>query len=372
MLQRQGPQQWVCDENKNTAEMNFRFLNKCEPSEYVTTLANGMHIHAVEHTVAGSHLHFQSDMEDTWKYLAHLTPGNSIITVSHKGFTGKTALKEKWYGTNYNQREYSAEQLLLWEKALGAADSEWSALLSLPQPNPFIPTEFALKPREEAAAAAAPVGGESSNKYPHLTQRAVTAPAPSPWMVEVDRPMEAATPAETAAADPDANGAAGASAVTATEDEAEGVANEEEGEEDEEEGEEEEEEDGVSAAEGSSAVLPVVAGEQVYSWCLQDRTWDVPKLNVKVSLENLMACATPLGVVCTDLLALCLKENLNEYSYYADCAGAFALFNLLFVFLFFTTSHFFIFSFKLCFVTTVKLMFFLLIVFLLLCFRSRL
>ena len=34
MLKREGPQQWVWDEMKDTADMSFRFQNKGEPSDY--------------------------------------------------------------------------------------------------------------------------------------------------------------------------------------------------------------------------------------------------------------------------------------------------------------------------------------------------
>ena len=35
MLHRSGPQEWIWLELKETADMNFRFINKIEPSDYV-------------------------------------------------------------------------------------------------------------------------------------------------------------------------------------------------------------------------------------------------------------------------------------------------------------------------------------------------
>ena len=40
-----------------------------------------------------------------------------------------------------------------------------------------------------------------------------------------------------------------------------------------------------------------------------------------MAFEHILAFSTPLGVAFTDVFACCLKEVLNEYSYYADCAG---------------------------------------------------
>jgi len=34
-----------------------------------------------------------------------------MVAVKHKGFAGKTALKEKWYQTEYNERAFSPEQV---------------------------------------------------------------------------------------------------------------------------------------------------------------------------------------------------------------------------------------------------------------------
>lgn len=148
MLQRAGPQEWVWNELKETGDMNFRFLNQVEPSTYATNLANGMHTYSIPHTVCGSHLQFQCDLPEIAEFLSYFRPENSIITVSHRGFTGKTTLKEKYYGTEHNKLDYSPEQVKLWAESLQHG-GEWMDALALPLPNPFIPTDFALK----AAAA---------------------------------------------------------------------------------------------------------------------------------------------------------------------------------------------------------------------------
>ena len=52
-----------------------------------------------------------------------------------------------------------------------------------------------------------------------------------------------------------------------------------------------------------------------------DSQWKVPLLNVVLFLENGLSNSSPLGVALTDVLAQVLKENLNAFAYYADCAG---------------------------------------------------
>jgi secreted Zn-dependent insulinase-like peptidase len=307
MLQRTGAQEWVWLELKETSDMNFRFVNKIEPASYATNLANGMHVYSIPHTVCGSELKFQCDLPEVVEYLSHFTPANSVITVSHKGFAGKTALKERWYGTEYNQRAYSAEQLALWEASMQSS-AQWDDKLSLPLPNPFIPTDFALK-----AAAAVDAA------YPVLVQHAGDAAAACEMLVEQVRPAAVhAAEAVTPPAPPTEAEEAGAEAEAAPADAAQDGDNA--GDDQEEEPDEEDEAGGEAAG---AAELPVLVGDRMLTWHLQDKTWQVPKLNVKVSLETLQASCSPLNVVLTELFAMCLKENLNEFSYYADCAGEF-------------------------------------------------
>jgi secreted Zn-dependent insulinase-like peptidase len=67
--------------------------------------------------------------------------------IKHKGFTGKTTLKEKWYGTDYNVMPLDAAeggQMERWNSCLKGT-SEWKDLLYLPLQNPFIPTDFTIR-----------------------------------------------------------------------------------------------------------------------------------------------------------------------------------------------------------------------------------
>ena len=288
MLQRQGAQEWVWRELQETAEMNFRFINKVEPSSYATSLANGMHVYAIPHTVCGSELKFQCDLDMIGEYVNQLTPRNCIVSVAHKGLAGKTFLKERWYGTEHNKTDFTAAQVAMWEASLQSGGA-WESQLALPLPNPFIPTDFELKaPPTPTEVLSAP--------HPVLVQRLGSTAAVLEVMLEQERPVTEITKPETSEPSGD---------TTA-------------------EGEQEEDEEGEEEQSGAPAAdvdVPVLPGDKLLTWHLQDRVWSVPKMNVKVSLEALQATSTPLNVTLTELFAMCLKENLNEYSYYADCAG---------------------------------------------------
>ena len=62
MLLREGPKEWIGAEYKDICDMNFRFLEKTEPSQYVIRLANSMQTCAPEHTISGTDLIFTQDM----------------------------------------------------------------------------------------------------------------------------------------------------------------------------------------------------------------------------------------------------------------------------------------------------------------------
>lgn len=51
MLLKAGPTDWIPQETKEIAEMNFRFIDKTDAASYVTRLANSMQISLPEHTV---------------------------------------------------------------------------------------------------------------------------------------------------------------------------------------------------------------------------------------------------------------------------------------------------------------------------------
>ena len=118
MIQRTGPQDWVWQELKDIAEMGFRYKDKSDPADYAVECSNHLQIYAPEHVIAGNTLLFEKDLEQSMEYMKYLVPSNCFIFVMHKGLEGKTALKEKWYGTDHNVRNFTTEELELWQANL--------------------------------------------------------------------------------------------------------------------------------------------------------------------------------------------------------------------------------------------------------------
>lgn len=161
---------WVYEELQATAEMQFRFLSKTDPSDTASTLAVHMHHYAPEHVVAGPLLVWDDyDPARMQPFLQRLTPHNMLWMVCAKEFDGTTDQVSQWYGTKYRIVEWQdgddndGDGLLeQWTKTLrgehgGTGSSLDVSDLKLPEPNDMIATNFDLV---EAGAAFAVVNDQ--------------------------------------------------------------------------------------------------------------------------------------------------------------------------------------------------------------------
>ena len=284
-MKREGPQPWIANEVKETYDLSFRFLNKTEPSDYATRLANAMHLfpklvfpslsslsHALrEHIVSGEKLIFDTEtgLHLISDLLEYFKPNNCAVLVKHKKFQGNTTQEERWYGTQYNSRAFTPEEFEKWNDALSG---NIQSPLHLPTPNPFIATDFTLyeipddwKEIHERSRQFGPVVIEKSSTVDQTIQ--------SIYLKETDE-------------------------ITVT-------AEDPIGEED---------------PELSSDAILQTSGRNHLVWFLQDSIWKVPKVNVFISLRTGYAYHSPLNITLCELFAETIKENLNELTYYADCA----------------------------------------------------
>lgn len=323
MLVREGPQDWVWEETKNTYDMSFRFLEKEEPSDITVTLANAMHRYAPEHVLSGDYLIVEKDLPRSMSTLDELTPQNCLVSVIHKGAQGKADKKEQWYGTEHSERPFLQAELDLWGQAkegAGSAYEEWGALLHLPAPNVFIPTDFTLKSSLAGVEQSKEVKQEEEKPkalFPDLIGLEMVAAEEINVEAAVEEEEGDGTENKGSSA-PDPESSAESEGETAGgegEAEAEAAGAEEEGE------EEGEEVEVAGGAGGQSIGMPILNGERLVLWHLQDHKWLVPKVNVNVILSSLYAGCTPLNAALVNVFSMILKEELNEYSYFADCAG---------------------------------------------------
>jgi insulysin len=53
---KEGPKEWVFNESRDIAAMNFRFKSKSKPINYTVSCVTGMHIFPPEKTLCGNSL----------------------------------------------------------------------------------------------------------------------------------------------------------------------------------------------------------------------------------------------------------------------------------------------------------------------------
>ena len=137
LLREQGSQEWIFEETRNVAETQFRFLSQRDPMDYVSGLASQMHSYPAEQFLSGPYKLFDYDPAQVEELLDCMIPRNVLLILASKSFEGKTSLKEKWYGVDYEQVSIEPDILDKWSNAT-------SPELALPPQNDLIATDFDL------------------------------------------------------------------------------------------------------------------------------------------------------------------------------------------------------------------------------------
>jgi insulysin len=174
MLRNRPIPDYVYQEVLQLNELEWRFLTKGNPGNYVQSLATAMQKYPPSLYVAGprrlalsepgsnllatrdprtgfsSRAQLEQTKDLVNNFISNLTVENSMVTVMSKTFEGKTDKQEKWYGTNYSVRPVPPVTLEKWRNPATAK----SLKIDFPRPNAFIPTEAGMRvripPRKES------------------------------------------------------------------------------------------------------------------------------------------------------------------------------------------------------------------------------
>ncbi len=149
------------EEEKQIAELNFKFKNKENYMSYVRNLSTYLHLLFPEqmHKVLYSqHVTTKYDPEGIAFVLEQMRPENCNVYLISKSMEAEATQTEKWYGTKFTKSRFDSDLLNLMEKP-GEEDA-----LGLPPKNVFIPDKLEVK---EPASCKVPAvvqvdeGGES-------------------------------------------------------------------------------------------------------------------------------------------------------------------------------------------------------------------
>lgn len=144
-------QQWAYEEVQQLCELAYRFKEKSPPSSYASGLSSQMQQpYPREWILSGPYLTREFDLELIQNTLLCLSPEKCRVFVAAQQLPDGSKVwdkKERWYGTEYKLQPLNSS-------LQGFKASEFEGL-SLPKPNSFIPTNFAVEgaPARQAQAS---------------------------------------------------------------------------------------------------------------------------------------------------------------------------------------------------------------------------
>lgn len=139
LIKRDGVKEWIYDECKAVADMNFRFRERSEPVDLATHLSWEMSLYDDPKLyLKGPSLFFEYSEEEIRRILDLLSPENLTVCICSKSFEGVACKREKWYDTPYAVEDISAAKVSKWSSAPITED------MGIPPKNEFIATEFDL------------------------------------------------------------------------------------------------------------------------------------------------------------------------------------------------------------------------------------
>lgn len=140
------------EEIRAVQKMCFDFREASQPGSAVQQLARNLHIYPAEYVLCGPETTIAEDFEPqrVADVLRQLTPKRLLLRWSSPNHENRTNQTERWYGAPYRREEIALSRLEAWQafEDVGGTGAGERCIpeLALPAPNPFIPTDFTLRP----------------------------------------------------------------------------------------------------------------------------------------------------------------------------------------------------------------------------------
>ncbi|CAH1155362.1 unnamed protein product [Phaedon cochleariae] len=142
LMKRLGPQKRIFDELKSIGDTAFQFATEEPASDMVENLCEDMQFYPPEDYIAGSELYYEFDPQAIEMVVDNLRPRNMNVMILTKNSPNgeKFDKVEKWFGTEYTDKDIPEEWLIKWENTEPYPD------LAFPPPNPYLTSDFSLLP----------------------------------------------------------------------------------------------------------------------------------------------------------------------------------------------------------------------------------
>ncbi|KAI1492445.1 peptidase M16 inactive domain-containing protein [Biscogniauxia mediterranea] len=157
LLKQTPPQEWIFEEQKGMADVDFKFKEKTPASRFTSKISSVMQKPLPrEWLLSGQSRLRKFDPELIMKGVDLLRPDNFRMTIVSQDFPGDWDQKEKWYGTEYKAEMIPEDFLAEISKAVNCTAEERLPELHLPHKNQFIPTKLEVEKKEVEKPSVAP------------------------------------------------------------------------------------------------------------------------------------------------------------------------------------------------------------------------
>jgi insulysin len=156
LLKETPPQEWIFDEQKGMADVDFRFKQKTPASKFTSKISAVMQKPLPREWLLSGHSRLRRfDAAAITAALGYLRPDNFRMSIVCQDFPGDWDQIEKWYGTEYKY-EKIPEDFLAEIRRASISTKDRLPELHLPHKNQFIPTELEVEKKDVKEPAIAP------------------------------------------------------------------------------------------------------------------------------------------------------------------------------------------------------------------------
>lgn len=156
MIKEREPEEWIFDEMKAVANVDFRYQQKSPAGRFASRLSSIMQKPLPREWLLSHSIIRDFDPEAIKKALAYLRADNFRLMIVSQEYPGDWDCTEKWYGTQYKAEKIPQDLMAELHEASASTRENRPASLHLPHRNEFIPTRLSVERKEVSEPAATP------------------------------------------------------------------------------------------------------------------------------------------------------------------------------------------------------------------------
>lgn len=157
LLLETSPQEWIWEEQKGMADVDFKFKQKTPASRFTSKTSAIMQKPLPRQwLLSGTSRLRKFDPNAIRQGIECLRPDNLRMTIISRDYPGRWDKKEKWYGTEYSSEKISEDFMADIKESASNGTVDRMSKLHLPHKNQFIPTKLEVEKKEIKEPAVAP------------------------------------------------------------------------------------------------------------------------------------------------------------------------------------------------------------------------